>query len=80
VKACFVGHDHANDYWGENDGIRYAYGRKTGRGAYGSYKEDPGDGVKGVKIGATLITINLAKDAFAFNHMSVFDDGTTWSP
>src|SRR5271157_1241921 len=80
VQACFVGHDHVNDYWGERDGIRYVYGRKTGMGAYGSMKHDPGDGVKGIKIGATLITINLEPGNFSFDHVSVFDDGTTWRP
>ncbi len=78
VKAVFVGHDHVNDYWGDLDGVRYVYGRKTGIGAYGGMREDPGDGVKGIKIGATLITIILSPGLFSFNHVTVFPDGSTW--
>ncbi len=80
VRAVFAGHDHVNDYWGELDGVRYVYGRKTGIGAYGGMHEDPGDGVKGIKIGATLITIYLAPGQFTFNHVTVFSDGTIWQP
>ncbi len=80
VKAVFVGHDHVNDYWAELDGIRYVYGRKTGIGAYGGMHEDPGNGVKGIKIGATLITINLTPNQFSLKHVTVFPDGSTWQP
>jgi hypothetical protein len=80
VRGVFVGHDHVNDYFFDLDGIRYVYGRKTGIGAYGGMREDPGNGVKGIKIGATLITINLAPGRFAFRHVTVFPDGITWQP
>jgi hypothetical protein len=84
VRACFVGHDHVNDYWGEKDGVRYVYGRKTGFHGYGSYKNIPsnlGAGKKGIKIGGTQIILQL--DASTpienkFSHQSVFPDGTTW--
>ena len=37
-KVCewiSVGHDHNNDYYGEYNGIKLAFGRKTGFGQYG---------------------------------------------
>ena len=35
VQALFAGHDHDNDFWGDYNGIRLYYGRKTGYGSYG---------------------------------------------
>lgn len=84
IKAVFVGHDHVNDYYGELDGIRYVYGRKTCLGGYGSYKKLPdrlkNEG-KGIKIGAKLITLSLDDDPAknTFSQVSVFPDGTKWS-
>nr|MDO8113361.1 metallophosphoesterase [Candidatus Sigynarchaeota archaeon] len=86
IKACFVGHDHVNDYFGELDGITYVYGRKTCLGGYGSYKKVPAQFVntgKAIRIGAKLITLSLDKDGPArnkFSQVSVFADGSTWSP
>ncbi|GHV66096.1 metallophosphatase [Bacteroidia bacterium] len=36
VKGIFVGHDHDNDYIGMDYGIAMAYGRVTGKDAYGN--------------------------------------------
>lgn len=36
TKGVFVGHDHANDYWGWLYGIALGYGRVTGFGTYGT--------------------------------------------
>ena len=33
--GMFVGHDHANDYIIEYEGLYIGYGRKTGYGCYG---------------------------------------------
>lgn len=35
VIGLFVGHDHANDYMNEYEGLYIGYGRKTGYGCYG---------------------------------------------
>lgn len=35
IKGIFVGHDHNNDYWGDYNGIKLHFGRKTGHGGYG---------------------------------------------
>lgn len=35
VRACFVGHSHKNDYWFEDQGVVWAYGRAGGLGGYG---------------------------------------------
>ena len=35
VIGLFVGHDHANDYVNEYEGLYIGYGRKTGYGCYG---------------------------------------------
>ena len=35
VQAIFFGHDHDNCFYGELDGVRVGYGRKTGVGNYG---------------------------------------------
>ncbi|MHA1732727.1 MAG: metallophosphoesterase [Promethearchaeota archaeon] len=80
VRACFVGHDHVNDYWGEWEGIRYVYGRKTGLGGYGSSATEPGPGEKAVRVGATLIEVETRGTDFEFTHRTVFEDGSTWSP
>ena len=33
--GMFVGHDHANDYVNDYEGLKIGYGRKTGYGCYG---------------------------------------------
>ena len=38
VMGAFVGHDHDNDYLGINKGILLAFGRVTGKDAYGDLK------------------------------------------
>jgi len=35
IKGIYVGHDHDNDFWGDYNGIKLHYGRKTGYGGYG---------------------------------------------
>jgi hypothetical protein len=86
IKACFVGHDHVNDYHGVLDGIDYVYGRKTCLGGYGSFKKVPKkleQVGKAIKIGAKFITLSLDQRDPAKNtigHVSVFADGTTWQP
>ena len=41
VRACFAGHDHANDFRGTLDGIDYIYARKTLRFGYGARDAHP---------------------------------------
>lgn len=67
VKACFCGHDHVNDCFGVVNGIRLQYGRALG--GYGADK---------VRKGGTLITVDTATGKF--ETMSVFADGSTWTP
>lgn len=38
VRAVFVGHDHVNDYIGEQKGVRLAYGRVSGWAGYGDWQ------------------------------------------
>jgi hypothetical protein len=86
VKACFVGHDHVNDYHGVLDGIDYVYGRKTCLGGYGSYKKVPKQleaAGKAIRVGGKLVTLSLDQEEPSKNsisHVSVFADGTTWLP
>lgn len=35
IEAVYCGHDHNNDFWGDYNGIKLFYGRKTGYGGYG---------------------------------------------
>lgn len=37
IEAIVVGHDHQNDYWGEYNGMKFYFGRKTGYGGYGPH-------------------------------------------
>ncbi len=67
VRACFVGHSHANDFWFEEDGIVLSYGRATGHGGYGADR---------LRKGATLVEIDPASEQFGFQ--TVFADGTRW--
>ncbi|MFX0100486.1 MAG: metallophosphoesterase [Candidatus Hodarchaeota archaeon] len=81
IKACFVGHDHVNDYHGMMDGIDYVYGRKTCLGGYGSNKKVEKK-KKTIKIGAKLIMLSLdwqEPDNAIVEHFSVFDDGTNFT-
>jgi 3',5'-cyclic AMP phosphodiesterase CpdA len=85
IKGVFVGHDHVNDYSGTMDNIVYAYGRKTGMNAYGTSRDEVtmDINIRKVKIGAKLIILSLDNDLpiqNAWDHYTVFPDGTTWRP
>ena len=67
VRACFVGHSHANDFWFEEDGVILSYGRATGYGGYGADR---------LRKGATLVELELASERFDFQ--TVFADGSCW--
>ena len=69
VNACFVGHDHVNDYSGLVDGLDLVYGRATGHGGYGEDK---------VPKGAKLITANAETGQYQW--VTVYPDGKTWLP
>ncbi len=69
VRACFVGHDHVNDYSGLYDGIELVYGRATGQAGYGGDK---------VPKGAKLITANAETGQYTWQ--SVYVDGKHWTP
>ncbi len=71
VRACFAGHDHLNNYWGNLDGIRLQYLRATGYGGYGGEK---------LKKGGTIIEIDLSRPEPKFETTTVFEDGSTWTP
>ena len=79
IKGCFVGHDHINDYYGELDGVVYAYGRKTGTHGYGGsiQEENYNPDKKKMKQGGKLITLYLEEGTWDLK--SVFSDGTTWN-
>jgi len=69
VKATFCGHDHVNNYWGNQDGVFLEYARATGYGGYGHDK---------CKKGGTIIYMNTATGEFRTT--TVFADGSTWEP
>lgn len=64
VRACFTAHSHKNDFWFEEDGVVFAYGRATGYGGYGG--ED-------LRKGGKLLELDLHSDHFSF--MTVFGNG-----
>ena len=35
IFSVTCGHDHNNDFWGDYEGVRFHFGRKTGHGGYG---------------------------------------------
>lgn len=65
VAGIFVGHDHANDYWGSLHGIRLAYGRATGYQTYGK---------EGMLRGARVI--RLTEGSRDFETWLRLDDGS----
>jgi len=69
LRACFTSHSHRNDFYFEEDGLIFAYGRATGYGGYG--EED-------LKKGGKLLELSLENHTLAFK--TVFADGSTWSP
>jgi hypothetical protein len=69
VRACFCGHDHANDYSGMADGVELVYGRATGVGGYGAAV---------LPKGGKLITVNCKSGRYDW--MSILPDGTKWHP
>jgi hypothetical protein len=82
-RACFVGHDHVNDYGGTIEGIEYVYGRKTGTHGYGGLWKTPAEHTRRVRIGGKLITLKLDaqnSDDGTLTHHTVFYDGTEWVP
>ena len=66
VRLCFASHSHRNDFYFEEDGIIFAYGRATGHGGYGA--ED-------LRKGGKLLELDLHAQTFAFR--TVFADGAT---
>jgi len=69
VRACFVGHDHVNDYWGVIDGVDLVYGRATGMGGYGGTV---------LPKGAKLITVNCRTGRYEWRTLLL--DGKRWRP
>ncbi|MHA1792236.1 MAG: metallophosphoesterase [Promethearchaeota archaeon] len=69
VKACFVGHDHVNDYYGFKDGICYAYGRKTCQSGYGvdrTIEKESNPDKRKVMDGAKLIELDFSSRTWQF--------------
>lgn len=67
VRACFCGHSHKNDFYFEEDGVIFSYGRATGMGGYGG---------EVLPKGGKLIELDPGSDVFSFR--TVFADGTSW--
>jgi len=65
IRACFTAHSHKNDFWFEEDGVVFAYGRATGYGGYGGEE---------LRKGGKLLELDLYSQHFRF--MTVFGDGT----
>jgi hypothetical protein len=65
VLACFVGHDHINDYEGTLDGVDLCYGRGSGYDCYGR---------EGYRKGARLIT--LREEVRGYTSHIRLDDGS----
>ncbi|EFN59663.1 hypothetical protein CHLNCDRAFT_133158 [Chlorella variabilis] len=54
ISAVYSGHDHDNDYLGVKEGVRLAYGRKSGWGGYGP--------PQGWLRGARVIELRMGQD------------------
>ena len=65
IDACFVGHEHINDYEGTFEGVDLCYGRGTGYGAYGK---------DGFPRGARII--KLRESVRGYDSYIRLDDGT----
>lgn len=68
VTAVYSGHDHNNDYLGPLEGMRLAYGRKSGYGSYGP----PGGWLRGARI----ITLREGHDPGLSDTYLRLEDGT----
>jgi len=66
VRACFCGHSHKNDFYFEEDGIVFTYGRATGYGGYGG---------EILRKGGKLLELDLVDETFRFQ--TVFADGAS---
>lgn len=64
IRACFTAHSHKNDFWFEEDGVVFAYGRATGYGGYGGEE---------LRKGGKLLELDLHSQHFRF--MTVYGDG-----
>lgn len=67
IRACFVGHDHVNDYAIHADGIDLVYGRATGHAGYGGEL---------VPKGAKVITVH--GETGEFDWYTLHPDGSRW--
>jgi hypothetical protein len=65
IRLCFCGHSHRNDFYFEEEGVRFAYNRATGHGGYGA--ED-------LPKGATLLELDLSSEGF--QHRTIFAEKT----
>jgi len=65
IRACFVGHDHVNDYEGSLDGVDLCYGRGSGYNCYGR---------DGYRKGARII--RLEAGARGYRSYIRLDDGS----
>lgn len=68
ITAIYSGHDHNNDFAGAVDGVRLAYGRKSGFGSYGP--------TGGLQHGARVIELVLGEDPAASATWIWQQDGT----
>lgn len=67
VRGAFCGHDHTNDFWFEDCGIIFGYGRVSGYGGYGTPQFRPG--AKEIVLDPQGSWMKVA---------TVFADGTRW--
>jgi len=68
VKGIFWGHDHANDYTADYDGVTLGYGVKTGRELYYIHSSKRNMDM----TGASLVTLK-GNGTFALSHLYVAD-------
>lgn len=59
VRAAFCGHNHECDFYFEEDGVRFVFGRSTGHGGYGEHPAK----------GATVITVDMNSDRVTHMHL-----------
>lgn len=80
VVACFVGHDHVNDYEGTLDGVSLCFGRGSGYRAYGREGFERGARVIVLREGQRGYTSHIRLADGSLADRSVHQPGTPDAP
>lgn len=71
IKSVTCGHDHGNDFYGDYNGIKLHYGRKTGVGGHPARKEWH----TLLKNGARIFEVTIDQSVFDFESWIREEDG-----